>query len=71
MPKPRDTNPSPAAIRMREYRERLKASPTKPKTHGRLVCLTLWVPKGDEKALQTHAQKLRHMARIPESEVPE
>lgn len=38
---------------------------------SRLVLEPVWVPKGDEKAIQFAASRLRKAARIPESEVPE
>lgn len=71
MPKPRSPDPSPAAVRMRAYRERMKSRSVEPETHGRLVRVSVWVPKSDEKAMRLAAERFRRAARIPESEVPE
>lgn len=38
---------------------------------ARLVLKPVWIPKGDEKAIEFAAQRLRKAARIPESEVPD
>ena len=36
----------------------------------RLVLCPVWIPKGDEKAIQFAAQRLRRAARISEDDVP-
>ena len=87
MPRPRDENPSPDALRMRERREALKRdrgdrpepvvktraevmAPPAPKVSGRLVAVTVWVPKGEAGMAETWAQMRRGKAGILESEVP-
>lgn len=86
-PRKPDDQVTPAALAKRRQRERKAGKLLRPildavdvtcvdgftvvTETSRLVLHSNWIPKGDEKAADVFAQRLRKAARIPETEVPE